>query len=99
MVTVQHEIIINGKTQTIYSKYLHLASLAEGIVYGAAVYPGQLIGIMGNTGCSSGEHLHFELLDAAKKSYNSEELFYAKGCRPVNGDPLFCAQARTRCGV
>jgi murein DD-endopeptidase MepM/ murein hydrolase activator NlpD len=40
--------------------YAHLAAFATGGV-GAKVSKGQVIGVMGDTGCSSAPHLHFEL--------------------------------------
>ena len=43
--------------------YVHLSSFVEGIQKGAQIKAGQLIGYMGNTGNSSGPHLHFNLRD------------------------------------
>ena len=43
--------------------YVHLSSFVEGIQKGAQIKAGQLIGYMGNTGNSSGPHLHFNLQD------------------------------------
>lgn len=48
---------INGQTYT--TVYAHMSSRAVG--NGAVVSKGQKIGIMGNTGQSYGQHLHFEL--------------------------------------
>lgn len=48
---------INGQTYT--TVYAHMSSRAVG--NGAVVSKGQQIGIMGNTGQSYGQHLHFEL--------------------------------------
>jgi peptidoglycan hydrolase CwlO-like protein len=48
---------INGQTYT--TVYAHMSSRAVG--NGAVVSKGQRIGIMGNTGQSFGQHLHFEL--------------------------------------
>ena len=42
------------------SYYCHLASFAAGIAEGVRVSKGQMIGIMGTSGNSSGIHLHFE---------------------------------------
>ena len=43
------------------TRYLHLASFASGIKTGATVQKGQIIGYVGNTGKSSGPHLHFDI--------------------------------------
>ena len=41
--------------------YAHLNAFADGLAKGTAVTKGQIIGQIGNTGRSSGAHLHFEL--------------------------------------
>lgn len=48
---------INGQTYT--TVYAHMES--RGVGEGAVVSKGQFIGYMGNTGQSTGKHLHFEL--------------------------------------
>jgi murein DD-endopeptidase MepM/ murein hydrolase activator NlpD len=55
-----------GGTETLYA---HLSSFAPGLAPGQQVRQGQLIGRVGNTGLSSGPHLHYEI---------------SQGGRPVN---------------
>lgn len=42
--------------------YLHLSGFARGMEPGVKVRQGQVIGFLGNTGYSTGPHLHFEIL-------------------------------------
>ena len=42
------------------SLYCHLDQVAD-LPIGTVVYPGQVIGLMGNSGLSTGSHLHFEI--------------------------------------
>lgn len=41
--------------------YAHLSSIAQGLTYNSPVTAGQQIGLTGNTGFSTGPHLHFEM--------------------------------------
>ena len=52
---IQHA---NGYVTT----YSHQSNFAKGIVPGAKVRQGQVIGYLGNTGLSTGPHLHYEVL-------------------------------------
>lgn len=62
VVMLRHNI--DGK---VYSTvYAHLSSF--GVVSGERVEQGQVIGLMGNTGNSTGPHLHFELHEGAWNS-------------------------------
>lgn len=58
-IVIQHS---NG----LYSLYGHLASVS--VRAGQSVSKGQVIGVMGSTGNSSGRHLHFELYDPSNRS-------------------------------
>lgn len=90
-VEIEHTVIINGVETKFISQYFHLSSVS--VQNGQMVSKGDEIGIMGNTGCSSGRHLHFNLLDANKKRYNPEELLQAVGVT-LRSD---CEEARRIC--
>lgn len=51
--------------------YYHLDSVAENLNYGDRVEAGQFLGIMGSTGNSTGEHLHFGIKDPLWKDVNN----------------------------
>jgi murein DD-endopeptidase MepM/ murein hydrolase activator NlpD len=53
-IEIQH---LNGYVTT----YSHLSGFARGIQEGAKVRQGQIIGYVGNTGLSTGPHLHYEV--------------------------------------
>jgi murein DD-endopeptidase MepM/ murein hydrolase activator NlpD len=54
-IEVQH---LNGYVTT----YSHLSGFARGIQSGSKVRQGQVIGYIGNTGLSTGPHLHYEVM-------------------------------------
>ncbi len=55
------------------TNYAHLQDYAKGIRRGAKVQQGEIIGYSGNTGSSTGPHLHYEVVVNGKKE-NSQTL-------------------------
>ena len=81
-IVIDHGYSIAPNFRTI-SVYAHLSSIAEGILPGAKVEKGQLVGFSGNTGTSSGAlrndkgaHLHWELYfeDASGKYFLGQNI-------------------------
>src|SRR3546814_9054716 len=46
---------------TYQTAYAHMKSIAKGIAKGARVKQGQILGYVGTTGRSTGQHLHYEV--------------------------------------
>lgn len=90
-VSIKHTVEVDGVTYQFYSEYLHMKSVS--VTLGQKVAKGEKIGVMGNTGCSTGKHLHFNMLDGSKKRYNPEELLQYLGL-PIRSD---CEEARRVC--
>ncbi len=62
----------NGK----YTLYAHLDKIEKDLKVGDEVTEGQKIGISGNTGSSSGYHLHFEMRRVVPTGRGSTVLYY-----------------------
>lgn len=67
-VVIEHTL--NG--QTYHSYYMHMETI--NVNPGDKVTKGQIIGTEGNTGCSSGYHLHYQLISGSKR-YDPTLLF------------------------
>lgn len=65
--------------------YLHIDGLAAGINNGAHVEQGQLLAYSGNSGCSSGPHIHIETVSVAKGQSAS-----LSTCNSVNPASRYC---------
>lgn len=81
--------VIDGKT--VYSMYGHLKQKPS-LEAGATVVQGQVIGTMGNTGRSYGDHLHFAI---ANQPRNGSYYGYTASGRTFNAD----SQYESRSGV
>lgn len=74
----------NG-SKDLFVYYLHINDLAPGISNGAHVEQGQLIAYSGNSGCSSGPHIHIETVSVAKGSSAS-----LSTCNSVDPASRYC---------
>ncbi|MCZ6704340.1 MAG: M23 family metallopeptidase [Bacteroidetes bacterium] len=74
--------------------YGHLSKVASGIRRGKKVSRGEIIGYSGNTGLTSGPHLHYEVRDVNGKSLNPV-FFLAPSMTPAAYQKLVDETART----
>ena len=68
------------------TSYNHQSAIAKGIAPGSRVRQGQVIGYVGNTGLSTGAHLHYELIVNGNK-VDAMRVRLPTG-RALNGDNL-----------
>jgi len=63
-VYIDHIVVINNDTQYWRTIYAHLQkdSVPANLAVGQIIEKGTVIGLVGNTGTSTGPHLHFEIL-------------------------------------
>ena len=73
-VTIRH--VIDG--QTVTSLYGHMQHGSMALRVGDTVYPGQVIGLVGSTGASTGPHLHFELRIGGTQAINPLPWMHAR---------------------
>ena len=62
-IEIEHEAIL------LKTLYAHLQDYADGLKVGDPVTRGQLIGYVGNTGRSTGPHLHYGIYDISRESW------------------------------
>jgi len=73
-------------SRTLQTAYAHLSGYGPGVAVGASVRQGQAIGFSGNTGLSSGPHLHYEVIvDGAQVDPMT---FQTTSGRSLNGEAL-----------
>jgi hypothetical protein len=72
-----------------FSRYLHLSSLAAGISKDATVAAGQQLGLSGNSGISTGPHLHYqEGIWGGESSVDPGPMTACHGASVVNYDNM-----------
>jgi murein DD-endopeptidase MepM/ murein hydrolase activator NlpD len=83
---------------TLSTAYAHLSQFGQGLAIGSMVSQGQQIGLTGNTGLTSGPHLHYEVLvdgqQVDSQSFQTEE-----GVALAGGDLAGFVKQRDRIDV
>ena len=75
-IVIDHIVRINGVEQKMFSIYAHLkeSSIAENIFPGSIVKAGELLAGVGNTGTSTGPHLHLEIRNENGEALDPETI-------------------------
>ena len=73
MVKIRHDEYLSDKGRTLYTMYLHMVQ-PPNVNTGERVDKGQIIGLTGTTGHSTGVHLHFEVHDGENNPINPRTL-------------------------
>ena len=63
-IQIKHTDVINGGDM--WTRYLHMKESSP-LANGAKVRAGDIVGLLGNTGSSTGPHLHFEINKSARR--------------------------------
>jgi len=78
--------------------YAHLGRIGAGVKPGVAVAAGDAVGVVGNTGSSTGPHLHFEIRDAANHPLDPAmflgRAFAEKGDLPLDKAKRYSGRVR-----
>ena len=75
----------NNSANDLYIYYLHIDNLAPGIGNGTQVSQGDLVAYVGNSGCSTGPHIHLETV-----SVNAGASASLSTCNSVNPATRYC---------
>ncbi|MFH2006849.1 MAG: M23 family metallopeptidase [bacterium] len=75
----------NNAANDLFVYYLHIDNLAPGISNGAHVNQGELVAYVGNSGCSTGPHIHLEVV-----SVPAGQSAYLSTCNSVNPTSRYC---------
>jgi len=90
VIYIRHDL--NGKT--VETRYAHMVSGSRTLSVGKTAIIGEMIGEMGNTGASSGEHLHFETRDSSGGWYDPIEEYFPQ-YMPASASMMMSAQSFT----